>query len=85
MKNAHFSGKGRQSFHVYTLWEFLKINANYVKLDNMLYSINYGNNNLSLVTTLGWMPVLDTDMHSIKGANTKQAGQTQQIYQQGFD
>ena len=38
-ENLHFSGKGRQLLHIYTLRELL---ISYVKLDHTLYSINYG-------------------------------------------
>ena len=43
LKNARFSGKGRQSLHtcIYVM-RICKMLISYVKLDHTLYSINYG-------------------------------------------
>ena len=45
LKNARFSGKGRQSFHVMRI---LRMLISYVKLDHALYSINYGNYQINI-------------------------------------
>ena len=43
LKNARFSGKGRQSLHIYTyVMRICKMLIPYVRLDHTLYSINYG-------------------------------------------
>ena len=43
LKNARFSGKGRQSLHKYiNVMRIRKILIYCVKLDHALYSINYG-------------------------------------------
>ena len=40
-KNARFSGKGRQSLHIYVM-RTRKMLISYIRLDHTLYSINYG-------------------------------------------
>ena len=45
LKNARFSGKGRQSLHIIIIINIMRICKNrisYVRLDHTLYSINYG-------------------------------------------
>ena len=55
LKNARFSGKGRQSLiyiYIYThVMRIRKMLISYVRLDHMLYSINYG--------SLQWMLVYE--------------------------
>ena len=41
LKNARFSGKGRQSLHIYVM-RIHKMRISYVRLDHTLYSINHG-------------------------------------------
>ena len=42
LKNARFSGKGRQSLHIIYVMRIRKMLISYVRLDHTLYSINYG-------------------------------------------
>ena len=51
LKNACFSGKGRQSLHI--CYENSKMLIYYVKLDHALYSINYSITRLEIETTPG--------------------------------
>ena len=50
LKNACFSGKGRQWLHIHVM----RICISYVKLDHTLYSINYGTMLTFLSGRWGW-------------------------------
>ena len=51
----HFSGKGRQSLHIYIyVMRIREMLISYVRLDHTLYLINYGTNkNNSYLTVIG--------------------------------